>query len=157
MTPLIPQVHPLRRVLLFGILHLMKHMFYLVASTIIVVVGNLLATKFYLYYTTWWADVAMHFLGGAWMVIAASSFAYGMHRRLSISAALAIAVIVGIAWEGFEFWFGLIDLTDRIDSIADLILDVAGGVVAYYALQLGHVREDDDVAGEGAVTTPTIG
>lgn len=146
MTTLIPQVHPLRRVLLFGILLAMKHMFYLVVSTVIVVVGNLLASKFYLYYTTWWADVAMHFLGGAWMVIAASSFAYGMRRRLSFGAAVAIALVIGIAWEGFEFWFGLIDLTDKIDSIADLILDVAGGVVAYYALGLG--------AGDAEVVEP---
>lgn len=143
MTSLIPQVHPLRRVLLFDILLAMKHMFYLVVSTLVVVIGNLVASKFYLYYTTWWADVAMHFLGGAWMVIAASSFAYGVRRRLTIGMAVAVALIVGIAWEGFEFWFGLIDLTDRIDSIADLILDVAGGIVAYYALRLGHHTEEE--------------
>jgi len=151
MTTLIPQVHPLRRVLLFGILLVMKHMFYLVVSTIVVVVGNLVASKFYLYYTTWWADVAMHFLGGAWMVIAASSFAYGMRRSLTLSTAVAVALIVGIAWEGFEFWFGLIDLTDKFDSIADLILDVAGGVVAYYALGLGTTDQEAVTP----VSTPT--
>jgi hypothetical protein len=69
-----------------------------------------------------------------------------MRRRLSFGAAIAVALIVGIAWEGFEFWFGLIDLTDKIDSIADLILDVAGGVVAYYALGLG--------AGDAEVVEP---
>jgi hypothetical protein len=75
-----------------------------------------------------------------------------MRRRLSFGAAVAVAFIIGVAWEVFEFWFGLIDLTDKIDSIADLILDVAGGVVAYYALGLG--KTDEEVVQPASTPTP---
>ena len=164
MTTLTPRVRLLRQALSFGILKEMKQMIALVVATVLVVLGNTVATEFYLYFTTWWADVVMHFLGGAWMAIAAAAFAYGFNRRISLAAAVLVSFVVGVAWEGYELWFNMIVWSDWVDSLADLALDVIGGVAAYFALNLGEgdvepapapgVPKATDVAGAG-LTDPS--
>jgi hypothetical protein len=102
----------------------------------------------YLYYTTWWADVIMHFIGGAWLAIMASTLVQAFDRELSLRGALIFTLILGIGWEAFEYFFDLIGfstLAECLDSLSDLCLDLLGAYLVYVSFGLPaqpHDRPD---------------
>ncbi len=109
---------------------------------------HLAALKFYLYFDLWWLDIILHFLGGVW-VAATVFWAYyfsGWYKNPVASArrffivTLSGAVIVGIAWELFEYHAGLTfvlpGIDYRIDTLCDLGMDVVGGLSAYLYYRL---------------------
>lgn len=114
----------------------MRRLFGLVVLTILVVSLHLAATRLYLYYTTWWADVVLHFIGGAWMAIAASTLAKAFNRELSLNRAIIFTFIAGIGWEIFEYEFDLIAFSDWLDSSIDLAMDLIGAYVVFWIFRL---------------------
>jgi hypothetical protein len=100
-----------------------------------------IAIFFYLYWTVWWFDMVMHFLGGMGMATSILWLIFwsgilGKHQSLPLWKAFFIALtaslVIGILWEIFEIYGGIIVWPDeRPDSISDLILDMIGGLAAF--------------------------
>ncbi len=123
----------------------MRYIFLSITVLLTILLAGLHAAayEYYLYWSYWWYDILMHGLGGVtlasialWFYLyqAPESFtsAYG---RLTFT--LAVVIILGLGWELFEFFVGSqIYQTERsyiIDTIADMGMDVAGGLMAYLA------------------------
>jgi hypothetical protein len=75
-----------------------------------------------------WFDVFMHFLGG----IALATLAVGLlrsRRPLSFAAFLTVAFI---AWEVFEYVFGVPrEANYQFDTALDILMDTLGAIVVY--------------------------
>lgn len=107
---------------------------------ILVATLHFLANAFYFYWSYWWYDWMMHFLAGLAGGMAAywGLFESGFWRRrgdkilLPILSVVVCLMIVGVAWEIFEFANGMTDSTEgyRLDTIHDLMMDAAGSLVA---------------------------
>ena len=111
--------------------------FYLVA---LVGILNYIANLFYFYWTVWWFDILMHLLGGVaigllsiWLL---SEMSFLFKRRVDrdqvIMTSLITVIIVGIAWEVFEYIFRLTDLVNNygLDVFVDLVADTCGALLA---------------------------
>ena len=92
------------------------------------------ATKFYWYYSLWYLDIIMHFLGGIWIGLA--SIYIFQPKEFFFSTTLKIlfvVLLVGIGWEIYEF---LVNDTlaqnpmDFPDTFSDLFFDLFGGFCA---------------------------
>ena len=113
--------------------------------TILVAFFHILFLQFLLYWTTDWADIVTHFLGGALIALIVIFIFFssgytktsGFKKELGTSSffiwlfTLCLVLIIGIIWELWEAWTGLIDFpADRLDSLADLVMDLIGGIFA---------------------------
>ena len=96
---------------------------------------NFIAMKFYLYYSIWWFDMPMHFLGGVFLSFLALWFYRKWHilenSFSSFLFTLLFVAIIGSSWELFEF--GMADLfhfniQPFFDTMSDLSLDLVGGI-----------------------------
>lgn len=123
--------------------------FFLVGA--LVIAGHYVATRADLYYTFAATDVAMHFLGGLLVGLAAllAFFTSGTVRlprrdgRVVAFVALASVLAVGLAWEVYELWFGLSDpVLDRMDTLGDIAMDLLGGVAALAYFRLTVVADE---------------
>ena len=104
---------------------------------------HFIAEAFYLYWVYWWLDWLMHFLAGLtgglatyWVL-----FDSGLWRRrsdkilLPILAVLICLLIVGVAWEVFEYVFAITDSYEEsyyLDVAHDLIADAVGALLAAF-------------------------
>lgn len=109
----------------------------------IVVLGlHLLALKFFLYWTTDWFDILMHFLGGLLVGLTMITFMRRIHKegeyinnKLLIASVVLAVLVIGLTWELWELFVGLSDaIKDKKDSILDVIMDMIGAsaAVGYY-------------------------
>ncbi len=98
-----------------------------------------------LYWTTEWADIGMHFLGGLFIGIVALFvfFTSGYialpkeNMLLVFVVTIASVLVIGLAWELWEIFMGLTNvLRDQADTILDIIMDTLGGLAA-----IGYVRQ----------------
>ncbi|MDO8483079.1 MAG: hypothetical protein Q7S86_04665 [bacterium] len=100
------------------------------------------ATMFFLYSFYWWFDIPLHFLGGFCAGLISLYFYSYFHRRTAVSmrpsrgllVAIIGTVMVGLAWELFEYFAGITFNTVGdypIDTVKDLIMDILGGYAAY--------------------------
>ena len=93
-----------------------------------------LAQKFYWYYSIWWFDMLMHFLGGLWLGLVFIYFFLPKNITISlILKILAFVFLAGIGWEAFEFYF--INYVAQnsfniLDTISDVLFDLIGGISA---------------------------
>lgn len=105
---------------------------------------HIAAEQLYLYWTYRWLDIPMHFLGGAWVGLAALWLRYySGHLRKKDGPAtrpLLVALVGGLAfgfvWEAYEFLIWMIGgaglpLNYVSDSLLDLVMDVCGAMFAY--------------------------
>jgi hypothetical protein len=108
---------------------------------VILAVFNFIASAFYLYWTYWWSDVVMHFLGGltgglaAYWVLFHSGHIFNGRLRSASATILSVFICVmaaGLAWEAFEYVNGITDSHEghSLDVANDLILDGSGAVLA---------------------------
>ena len=89
--------------------------------------------KFYWYYTIWWFDMPMHFLGGIWVSL---FFIYVFFRNdlqfRAFGKVIFWVAVIGILWEGFEIFvnqhLGRMPF-NALDSALDLALDLVGALV----------------------------
>jgi len=115
--------------------------------SILIAGGHLLSLKFFWYWTTWWADTALHFLAGtfiaivmcyliiSWQEIRGLSFNLIATRQAFLLTLIAV-IFIGIIWEFFEIYRGLIIMPDDFnDSLADMAMDIIGGISGYLFLK----------------------
>lgn len=117
----------------------------------IVGVLQVVALKFFLYWTIWWFDIVMHFLGGFWIALIVLWFYKAFTRNEARSdhgylLALLGVIVVGVAWEVFEVVAGLTDAEENyaVDTIVDLIMDTVGALVAAYIVFRKSIIEVTD-------------
>jgi hypothetical protein len=98
------------------------------------------ASFFYFYWTLWWFDIFMHFLGGFWIASVCLWIFYSNYFRQSSRPsrvrlfvfAVLSSIVLGLAWETFELVAGIILFPEYIpDSSLDMVMDTIGGVFAY--------------------------
>ena len=96
---------------------------------------NNVILKFYWYYSIWWLDMLMHFLGGFWVGL---FFVYVFYNKNTFSkqllAVIFCVLLFGILWEFFEFFMNVIahDSFDILDTLSDIFFDLAGGFSAIF-------------------------
>src|SRR3989338_10088082 len=99
-----------------------------------ILILNFLANTFHLYYSIWWFDALMHFLGGLWVALACLYlFPLQNSSANSIFKILLLVLIVGVGWEVFEFVFYdsfASNPFNPIDTISDVFFDLSGGSCA---------------------------
>lgn len=101
------------------------------------------------YWTYFWYDIPMHFLGGAWVVLATLWISEMPPARLlkpflSVMYLLGMALFVGVAWEVYEVVFGIADMHAIgyvRDTVLDLIMDTSGALIV--ALVWSRLRPRD--------------
>lgn len=100
---------------------------------------HLLALKLFLYWTTNWFDIPMHFLGGLLIGLIMVFVCYvsgyfnfpTTHRGSVFVVVLGGVLVVGLIWELWEIFVGFTDvIEDQADTILDLIMDILGGCAA---------------------------
>lgn len=117
---------------------LFRELFYLL---FVVAVLNLLAIKFYLYWSLSEFDSLVHFLGGAWVAMLFlwlyfySGFFAPPNRKLKNFLLISIlsVIFVGILWEMFELFVGATDVSDLeypFDTSLDIVMDTLGAISA---------------------------
>jgi hypothetical protein len=111
----------------------------LIASALVAIL-HYLALVLFLYWTTPWFDILMHFLGGGviGLLVVFIFFTSGYikypndHWVVVLSVTLGGVLIIGLTWELWEIFVGFTDvLSDLGDTILDVIMDLLGGGVAY--------------------------
>lgn len=115
------------------------------AVVISVVLGVVLALvyaaglEYSLFWRLWWYDIPAHFLGGALAALVTSAVCAWRGGTMRLWWGICAAVLVGIAWEAFEWTLGLPPnafMSFALDTTKDLLMDVVGGIsgVALYRL-----------------------
>lgn len=109
--------------------------------------SNYLGNKLYLYWTTWWHDMIMHFIAGV-VVAMTSILFYQLFFKKSewsksklVMFSVAVTMIVGLLWEYFELYFEITSFADSLsfwtDTLSDLFLDTVGGYLgALYSIKI---------------------
>jgi hypothetical protein len=91
---------------------------------------NLIILKFHWYYSIWWSDMLMHFLGGIWL---GTAFLFVSKEEINTKVAFKIllgVLLVSVLWEIFEFILNNFTLKMEfsiLDTLSDFLLDLAGG------------------------------
>ena len=103
---------------------------------------HLIASDLYWYYSIWWFDMPMHFLGGMfigmmalWLFCMPNSIKSGSPQTVFkvFLVTLTLGLVVGFFWEFFEYGVGhlfSVDLGNTLDSTSDLFFDIAGSQAA---------------------------
>lgn len=101
---------------------------------------HFIAETFYFYWTIWWFDKMMHFLGGFtggiiafWLLIDSGLFFKNFPKKDTlIFSTLFLVLFFGIAWELFEYTNGIARAVGGYaqDTFFDLLLDATGAVLA---------------------------
>lgn len=113
----------------------------------LIAISHIVAIKLYVYWTVWWFDIILHFLGGVCVSMGAISvwqYVFNnkyLSKKRTLFVGIFSVVVIGILWEVFELHFDLTLLSDGneywFDTISDLILDITGGIMgAMYAYKL---------------------
>lgn len=112
--------------------------------SILILFLHLIAIKFYLYWTTDWFDILMHFLGGLLiglivlfiLKIFISKIFNDDHELILNLLVIGLVLVVGLSWELGEIFVGLTDIfSDKIDTAVDLIMDTIGAIVSIFYLR----------------------
>ena len=91
-----------------------------------------------LYCFYWWFDILMHSWGG--ILITLGLFSFGTFSRIkrkpTLLFTLAVLLFVVTVWELFEWRAGLFDPATHLeDTLLDMFLGVAAGLITYYILK----------------------
>jgi hypothetical protein len=128
-----------------------KKLFKQLATLVIAIfVLNFLANKFHWYYSIWWFDMLMHFLGGFWLGMVFVWFFKVRQREFSVNPRFVIRLVawillIGVAWELFEYYF--INYVaqnnfDLLDTLSDLFFDLFGGILSGAGLSSGIINSN---------------
>lgn len=118
----------------------------IIILSIFMAVSHWVFSIYNFYYLIPKLDILMHFLGGllVGLIVLCLLFVrklFGFahtHHGVVISTTLVSVLMVGLAWELFEFMFNIsIVNIDTLDTIEDIVMDIIGGLVAiwwYYTM-----------------------
>ncbi|MCX6757856.1 MAG: hypothetical protein NTZ44_03190 [Candidatus Nomurabacteria bacterium] len=120
---------------------LSKNMAYMVFFILAI---NYIAIKLYLYWSVWYFDMPMHFLGGVFVGFLAiylfdplskiKIFKINNGFRFYIFYIFLFTFIVGFGWEVFEVIFKNIlagENFNLLDTISDVCFDISGGFTTF--------------------------
>ena len=115
----------------------------LAALVCVIVVMQGAAIAFSLYWTLWWYDIVLHFLGGVFIGLLvlwvrflsgyiAAPLVWSKGRIFLFT--LFWTLVIGIGWEVFEWLVGNTWDMERywLDTSIDVALDIIGGVVGWF-------------------------
>lgn len=114
---------------------------------ILIALINFAATKFHWYYSLWWFDMPMHFLGGMW--VGMFLIWYLVHEEFSVESIGRVILgvfIIGIAWEVLEFVLNEAiarDAYDLKDTLSDIFFDLSGAFTAVFYVALRIMRPSE--------------
>ena len=134
---------------------LIKHLVFLM---FFIFIADIIAQKLHWYFSIWWFDMVMHFLGGFWVGLFFIWF-FSIKDlpifQLSLEKAdfklimktILFVLSFGILWEFFEIFthnYIAHDPFNILDTTSDIFFDLAGGVSAilYYLKNIIHVGEN---------------
>ena len=101
------------------------------------------------YYSIFWLDMLMHFLGGFWVALfIAFLLSYKKETSPDFSLKFFIKIIggvllVGILWELFEVSINSISVKetfDVADTLSDLFFDIVGSIIALFYIRIKRKR-----------------
>ena len=110
---------------------LIKLLTYLIFFILVI---NFFGNKFYWYYSIWYFDIIMHFLGGFWIGLA--FFYIFSPQNISgklIFKILLLVLCIGIGWEVYEILVNDIlaqNPFNFLDTLSDIFFDLFGGLCA---------------------------
>ena len=113
------------------------------------------AIVFSLYWTLWWYDILLHFLGGIFIGLLvlwvrflsgyfpASSFLWSPGRLFLFT--LFWTFIIGVGWEVFEWLAGNTWSIEGywLDTTLDVVLDLIGGIAGFLYFIHKHISHDE--------------
>ncbi|KKR41682.1 MAG: hypothetical protein UU10_C0029G0006 [Parcubacteria group bacterium GW2011_GWF1_40_6] len=134
---------------------LIKHLVFLM---FFIFIADIIAQKLHWYFSIWWFDMVMHFLGGFWVGLFFIWF-FSIKDlpifQLSLEKAdfklimktILFVLSFGILWEFFEIFthnYIAHDPFNILDTTSDIFFDLAGGVSAilYYLKNIIPVGEN---------------
>ncbi len=123
-----------------------QNLFHALAWVILVLFAiHIVAVGYDLYWRVLWLDHVTHFLGGVfiallllWLCFFSSYLKYSLPSRFKLFLLLVGGtLLVGIAWEIFEYSVGLTWSPKGYwsDTLYDLVFDTIGGLVAYLSVR----------------------
>lgn len=117
-----------------------KNLAFILFVSIALFFMNLLAIKTNLYWTTSWADIVSHTLGGAMLggVVIFLLTLSSKKNRIKLKHIFCFAIFIGIIWEYFEIKSGMNAITDPgywADTAGDIFFDTFGSYIAYLYLK----------------------
>jgi len=108
----------------------------LIYLILVIFAANFVANELYWYYTIWYFDMIMHFIGGFWIGLL---FFYIFPEKYSSKNVVALVALfvfmIGVGWEVFEV---LVSNTfaknpfNILDTSSDLVFDLTGGLSATF-------------------------
>ena len=96
---------------------------------------HLFAFSFYLYWTVFWYDFLMHFLGGlTFGVLAVWFFKIEIRSSRALFLVLFWVLVPSLVWEVFEYLNDISVTTENytIDTTIDFVMDTLGALAAYW-------------------------
>lgn len=108
------------------------------ALALLIATLHFMANIYFLYWSVWWFDILMHFLGG--LFIGASALWLlrfevppGLRTRIPVFITVfAVVLTVGVLWEVFEKITGAYNAINyTLDTATDIAMDVVGMLAAY--------------------------
>jgi len=123
---------------------------YLASLVFFIFILNTLAGRFYWYYSIWYFDMIMHFLGGLWLGLVFIWLFWGKEFNLKLFLKIILGVLlISVLWEIFEIIFNNILVGDPfnfLDTISDVFCDLAGGTFAiFYFLKRIMFKEKNKI------------
>lgn len=114
-----------------------KPLFKEIAVLSVLVAGlHIVALRLFLYWTTDWFDIPMHFLGG-FLIGLILIFIFHTSGIIAVPVQswrqfgwliIAGVFVVGLGWEVWELLVGFTDvITDVADTLLDIVMDLLGG------------------------------
>lgn len=95
---------------------------------------NYFALKLHWYFSVWYFDIPMHFLGGFWLGLAYVYLFPPKEKTInSVLKILLFVLTMGIGWEVFEISVNEVIVRNAFnyfDTISDIFFDLAGGSLA---------------------------
>src|SRR3989344_2301894 len=108
------------------------------AFALILLLGalNYIAGLFYFYWTLFWFDYLMHFLaglGGGFVIVWLISKKNFQNKKIFLTVLISV-MLVGVAWEIFEYIFDIAQSTENYvaDAFCDLLMDAFGAFVSVH-------------------------
>jgi hypothetical protein len=102
---------------------------------------HLTFTKLSIYWSVWWADNLVHFVGGIVVALIGFWILYFSQKKIPASKTksfvtiVAFVILIGILWEVFEYKAGIVQAsieTYKLDTLHDLFSDLCGGIVGWF-------------------------
>ncbi len=123
----------------------MRRLFF-AQTLVLILVGVLHITGLYYYlqWYYWWYDLVLHFLGGLWVALAITWLWLALSRKVRIVPILLAVLVVGGAWELFEYVIGsLREGNYFFDTSLDMLMDALGGLCGYLLVHVAMLEKND--------------